>query len=260
MKGEDITPGIGEMAIGTRLIIRLAKIGQRIDGHRVCPGMSMLGEISTMAMETIARALSRVTVGPGAESPGAIGMALIAGAVGSDRSVVDAGYNVAGMTTNTVSGGSRTSGCHHPIMILNQMVGIIYCLGGVAIRAIDRNGHRIGAATIMDRVDHLLAAVGMAKQTIAPMNPIDPSHIRHRVAAGTRSDRAQHIMIGVGRRDRMVELILRPMTVGAILWNPRLAIDNGVDNLLTSAGMTFDADIILARDSHDVDHPGCPRI
>lgn len=248
------------MAIGARLRIGLAKIGERVDGHRMAGSMGMLIEISAVAVEAIAGTLGGIAVGAGPEDPGHVGMTLIARAVGGDRGVMDAGDNVPGMAAGAVGGRGLADSGRNPVVVLHQMVDKIDGIGTMAGRTGGGDRYGIEVVAVVDRSGHFRASAAVTEHTVAAMGGIDPSHGRHPMASATRSGRRQHIMLGIGRRQGMVHLILNPMAVGAILGHPGCpgAVKDGVDNLLPGTGMTLHANIGLVAHGHDVNNPSCP--
>jgi len=107
-------------------------------------------------------------------------------------------------------------------------------------------------------LDILADGVAMADHAIALMDDVDITHVGCDMTGCAADSDRNHVMLDCGRWNRMVEGILRPVAVGAILplIQGRLAILDGCQDLWPPAAVAFDTGVLAAAEGHDVNNTG----
>jgi len=115
------------------------------------------------------------------------------------------------------------------------------------------------ALALLNSIFDILAdGVAMADNAIALMDGVDITHRGRDMAGCAAGGDGNHVMLNGCRWDRMVEGILRPVAVGAILGLVRgsFAIFDSVHDRRILAGMALDAGVFGAVEGHDVNNAG----
>lgn len=123
------------------------------------------------------------------------------------------------------------------------------------------NGHRWWgtgkALALLNGIQDLSAeAVAMADDTVVEVNGVNVCHVVGNMTVGATCGDRDHVMLNRCRRGRMVESVLCPVAVGAILWLAGDPIADGVLDLLPCAAMTFETGVFTATEGHDMDDTG----
>lgn len=115
--------------------------------------------------------------------------------------------------------------------------------------------------TGLNSVFGVLACIDtMADGAVAQVDGVDLAHIICHMA-GHAADRGRdHVMLNIGWWDGVVEGVLGAVAVGAVLHLTGDAVGNGVDYLLSCAGVALGTGVFGLVESHDVDDTGCSRI
>ena len=123
-----------------------------------------------------------------------------------------------------------------------------------------RRGAGVALASLHGILDILAHGVAMAGHAVAIMDGIDVAHASCHMAGGAAHGNGDHVMLDRGRWDWVIKGVLRPVAVGAILWQAGTSVGNGAHDLRDLAVMALDTGIAGAAEGHDMNDPGGIRV
>lgn len=133
----------------------------------------------------------------------------------------------------------------------------------VTADASNSNRWWVGGETLtgLNSVFGVLACIDtMADGAVAQVDGVDLAHIICHMA-GHAADRGRdHVMLNIGWRDGVIEGVFGAVAVGAVLHLTGDAVGDGVDYLLSCAGVAFGTGVFGLVECHNVDDTGRSRI
>lgn len=118
----------------------------------------------------------------------------------------------------------------------------------------------IALSLINGILDFLPDTGDVADITVALMDGEDLAHRARHMAGGTTGRGRDHVMGNIVRWGRVVEGVLSPVTVSAVLRLAGDAVSNSGLNLLARTAMTLGAGVLGPTEGHNVDHAGSTGI
>jgi len=129
--------------------------------------------------------------------------------------------------------------------------------------AVDRIGWRRTGETLalLHSIFNVLGIVdAVAGNTVTTVDNISVAHGSRNMTSCAAWGNGNHVMLDSGWRCWVIECVLHPVTVCAILLDSRHAVGNRVNDLRPGAGVTLGAGVFVATEGHDMNNACGARV